>query len=111
MPPGSDDEKVRHMERMRLAEMMRQDLAATIDARIDRYLSVEHHSIIPLTSFAGASSECIDLFRDGHFYGAVSLSLSGRRRSAHTAHVRVQLVQGLGKLREERPVASPKAIH
>jgi len=42
--------------------------------RIGRYLRARHHGIVADTPFAPASAECSELFRDGHFYGAISLS-------------------------------------
>jgi hypothetical protein len=48
-----------------------QSLAAE---RAERYLRVRHHGIVADTPFAPASAECIALFRDGHYYGAISLS-------------------------------------
>ena len=44
------------------------------EERVARYLSIRHHGIVASTEFAAASAECIDLFRDGHYYGAISLS-------------------------------------
>jgi hypothetical protein len=37
-------------------------------------LAARHHGVVADTPFAPVSAECIDLFRDGHFYGAISLS-------------------------------------
>jgi len=45
-----------------------------IDARVSRYLEIGHQGIIPSHHFAEASSECINLYRDGYFLGAVMLS-------------------------------------
>jgi hypothetical protein len=44
-----------------------------VDERVKRYGLVEPHGIIPNRHFASASSECSLLFRDGHYYGCVSL--------------------------------------
>jgi hypothetical protein len=60
--------------RVHLADALRQEFDGTLNARVDRYLRAEHHPIIANTSFAAASSECVELFRDAHFYGAISLS-------------------------------------
>lgn len=62
------------VRRAHLADALRQEFDGTLDARIDRYLRASHHPIVANTSFAAASSECVELFRDGHFYGAISLS-------------------------------------
>ena len=55
---------------------MRDILEQTIDARVERYLEVAHQGIIPNHHFAEASSECIDLYRDGYSLSAVMVSQS-----------------------------------
>ena len=59
--------------RAQLADALKQEFEATLDPRLDRYLRAKHHPLVPNTTFAHASSECVDLFRDGHFYGCISL--------------------------------------
>ena len=59
--------------RAQLANALKQEFETKLDERIDRFLRAEHHPLVSNTRFAGASSECIDLFRDGHFYGCISL--------------------------------------
>lgn len=49
-------------------------LEQTADTRVDRYLEVGHQGIIPHHYFAPASSECVDLYRDGYFLSAVMVS-------------------------------------
>jgi hypothetical protein len=46
----------------------------TLDNRVNRYLEVQHAGIVANHHFAAASSECIDLYRDGHFLSAVMVS-------------------------------------
>lgn len=58
------------------ADAIRQEFEATVDERIKRYLQVKPHGVIPNTYFASASSECSLLFRDGHYYGCISLTQS-----------------------------------
>ena len=53
---------------------MRGDLEHSLEVRIDRYLEVEHQGIIANHHFAPASSECIDLYRDGYELSAVMVS-------------------------------------
>jgi len=60
--------------RKRLIAELRQECEGAAAARVDRYLRAKHHGIVAGTLFAPASAECINLFRDGHFYGAISLS-------------------------------------
>jgi hypothetical protein len=57
-----------------LKKGMRQVFDQTLDERVDRYLEVEHQGIIPNHHFAAASSECIDLYRDGYSLSAVMVS-------------------------------------
>lgn len=51
---------------------LRQRDNAEIDIRVNKYLRVEHHPIVPNSWFAPASSECISLFSDGYYYGCIS---------------------------------------
>lgn len=51
---------------------LRQRDNAEIDIRVNRYLRAEHHPIVPNSWFAPASSECVDLFSYGYFYGCIS---------------------------------------
>ena len=61
--------------------------AATLGERADRYLRIGAMQIIADTSFAAASSECIGLFRDGHFYGCVALAQAvGEALVRHMCH-------------------------
>jgi hypothetical protein len=53
---------------------MRQALDQTLDDRVERYLEVAHQGIVPNHHFAAASSECIDLYRDGYALSAVMVS-------------------------------------
>lgn len=49
-------------------------LEQTLDQRVERYLEVVHQGIIPNHHVAAASSECIDLYRDGYLLSAVMVS-------------------------------------
>lgn len=62
------------IKRAQLAESLKSLLEATIEQRISRYLEIEHQGIIGNHHFAGASSECISLYRDGYFISAVMVS-------------------------------------
>ena len=53
---------------------MREVFDQTLDERVERYLEVAHQGIIPNHHFAAASSECIDLYRDGYSLSAVMVS-------------------------------------
>lgn len=60
--------------REELRKEMRGDLEQSIETRVERYLEVAHQGIIPNHHFALASSECIDLYRDGYALSAVMVS-------------------------------------
>jgi len=57
-----------------LYDHLRQLDEQTRDARADRCLQLDHHGIVGNHYFAEASSECITLYRDGHFIAAVMLT-------------------------------------
>lgn len=65
------DEAIR---RHHLRRGLRDIFEQTVDARVDRYLEVRHQGIVPNHYFAPASSECVDLYRDGYFLSAVMVS-------------------------------------
>jgi hypothetical protein len=62
------------VERIQLVGQLLADCKALASERAERYLRARHHGIVADTPFAPASAECIALFRDGHYYGAISLS-------------------------------------
>ena len=67
------------MQAVRVAQLrddLRQIDEQTLDPRINRYMEIEHQGIIGNHHFATASSECIYLYRDGYFIGAVMMSHS-----------------------------------
>lgn len=71
------DKKVTKLLRNKLTEdTIKQEYEQTLSDRVKRYLEVKPHGVIPNTHFARASSECSKLYRDGHFYGCISLSQS-----------------------------------
>jgi len=53
---------------------IKQEFEQTLSSRVERYLKVKPHGVIPWTEFAPVSAECALLFRDGHYYGSVALS-------------------------------------
>lgn len=67
----NNDEKIR---RLQLKEDLKSECLGSIDAKIDRWLEIEHQEIIGGHHFASASSECIKLYRDGYFIGTVMMS-------------------------------------
>lgn len=65
---GNSD-KVKEVE-----DLLRQESEQTLRQRALRYLQAKPHGIVPSTSFAPASAEVTLLFRDGHYYGCISLA-------------------------------------
>ena len=57
-----------------LKKAMRQVLEQPIQEGVECYLEVAHQGTIPNHHFAAASSECIDLYRDGYSLSAVMVS-------------------------------------
>ena len=64
------------MKRIRVKEIIEAQCTSFMEEKIDRYLEIEHQGIIGGHYFAPASSECIYLYRDGYFIGAVMMSHS-----------------------------------
>lgn len=62
------------MKRVKVRESIESQYKSFMEEKIDRYLEIEHHGIIGGHYFAPASSECIYLYRDGYFIGAVMMS-------------------------------------
>jgi hypothetical protein len=55
---------------------LQEDDQGKLEQRVARVLRVRTHKIVPHVWFDVASTECRDLFRDGHFYGCICLSQS-----------------------------------
>ena len=62
------------MKRAKVRESIESQCESFIEEKIDRYLEIEHQGIIGGHYFSPASSECIYLYRDGYFIGAVMMS-------------------------------------
>ena len=69
------DEKTKRelFQRALTTDSMKQEFEQTLPERVERYLQVKPHGIIPNAPFAVPSSECSLLFRDGHFYACIAL--------------------------------------
>ena len=59
-----------------LEDSINQEDKQTLALRAQRYLKVKPHGIVPYTQFAPVSAECTLLFRDGHYYGCITLAQS-----------------------------------
>ena len=69
------DEKTKQelFQRALITDSMKQEFEQTLPERVERYIQVKPHGIIPNAPFAVPSSECSLLFRDGHFYACIAL--------------------------------------
>lgn len=63
----------RQVERKRIENDLRQVFEQSLPTRIQRYMEIKPHPIIANHHFSSVSTECIDLYRDGHFFGCISL--------------------------------------
>ena len=62
------------VEKARIKDTLEQEFTLTLDQRVNRSLELKPHGIIPNSHFAAVSAESHDLYRDGHFYGTISLT-------------------------------------
>lgn len=68
------DEKTKKLvEKAQIRDTLKQEFEITLDQRVNRYFEVRPHGIIPNTHFAAVSAESHMLYRDGHYYGTISL--------------------------------------
>lgn len=56
-----------------LKQSIKDELERTLDERANRLTQAKNMGIVPYGVFGAPSVECIDLFRDGHYYGCISL--------------------------------------
>ena len=59
-----------------LLDRLKREDKRTLTERVERRMQVPHSGILPNTPFALVWTECLNLFGDGHFFGAISLSQS-----------------------------------
>ena len=64
------------IKRQRIKDDLISDFNASIDQRVNRYMEIGHQWIIGNHHFAEASSEFINVYRDGYFIAAVMMSHS-----------------------------------
>jgi len=62
------------VEREQLKDTLQQEFDFNLEQRVERYLELKPHGIIPNSHFATVSAECHLLYRDGHYYGTISLT-------------------------------------
>jgi len=64
-------------QRVFAEDAIKQEFVQTLSSRVERYLKVKPHGMVPFPEFAPfapVSAECTLLFRDGHFFGCIALS-------------------------------------
>ncbi len=62
------------IKRQQIKDRLISSFMGSIEDRVDRYLDIDHQWVINGHYFSYASSECIDLYRDGYFIAAVMMS-------------------------------------
>jgi hypothetical protein len=77
----------------------------TLEDRVERYVEVGHAGIIAQHHFSAASSECLDVYRDGHFLSAVMVSQSVAEGIWKFVLDRNQQPQS-----EDRPLVAPALV-
>lgn len=66
------NQKIRNsIRKAELRDSLKESFESSIDSRIARYIEIDHQQIIGNHYFAQASTECIDLYRDGYFISTV----------------------------------------
>ena len=53
---------------------LRAEFEVTVKDRVNRFLQIGHQNIVAASHFAQASTECLLLYRDGHFIATVMMS-------------------------------------
>jgi len=64
------------IKKQRVKDAVVSDFNASVDQRVNRYMEIGHTWIIGNHYFSAASSECINVYRDGHFIASVMMSHS-----------------------------------
>lgn len=64
------------LRRLLAKKAIRGEFEDSIEQRVDRYIEIQHQGIVPNHHFASASSECLNLYRDGYFLSTVMVSQS-----------------------------------
>ena len=61
-------------ERHRVEESIKNDVLRTLSERATRFLQVRGTNLVPDGPFAAPSVECVEQFRDGHYFGCIALA-------------------------------------
>ena len=62
------------VRRRMISDDLRALFEASIEERVNRYMEVSRQGIIPNHHFAAASTQCIELYRDGYFLSTVMVT-------------------------------------
>jgi hypothetical protein len=74
MDETQEQQMIAAIRRQQIKDQLRQASEQILDARADRHLEIDHQGIIGNHHFAAASSECINVYCDGHYISAVMAS-------------------------------------
>lgn len=61
-------------ERRRIEDSIKNEVLRTLSDRADRFLQVRGTILVPDGPFAAPSVECVEQFRDGHYFGCIALT-------------------------------------
>ena len=61
------------VQQSRAEKFLRQEFEQTLGERVDRFLKVRPHDVVPYTHFSAALAECTFLYINGYFYGCIAL--------------------------------------
>ena len=61
-------------EQSRIEEFIKNEVLQTLSDRAARYLQVRGMFLVPSGPFAAPSVECVEQFRDGHYFGCIALT-------------------------------------
>lgn len=61
-------------ERRRVEDAIKNEVLKTLSQRADRFLQVQGAVLVPDRPFAAPSMECVEQFRDGHYFGCIALT-------------------------------------
>lgn len=62
------------VQKREIEDSLKQEFEQSLSDRVARYWQVKPHLIVPNTPFSAPLGECSLLFRDGHFYGCITLT-------------------------------------
>src|SRR5882724_3203507 len=61
-------------DQSRMEEAIKNEVLRTLAERTSRFLQVHSMQLMPDGPFAAPSAECVEQFRDGHYYGCIALA-------------------------------------